>query len=138
MSIVPYERERAVIQREFNLNAQTANTILSLVNNGMPLIQAISNYVTNLDFAAIRERVTNALQRITEPDPGYVQLVQEQGRRGELGGPDIFDRLRNPVYDISNDNIMETTISATGQGTHTRFIDPEDINPGMFILQFAT
>jgi hypothetical protein len=138
MSLVPYQNERRIIQREFNLDINTANNIVNLVNNGMPIVEAVANYVSNLDLAAIRDRIQNALERFTTPDPGYVALVQEQGRRGELGGPDIFDRARNPVYDLSNDNIRETTISATGQGTHTRFIDPEDINPGMFILQFAT
>lgn len=138
MSLVPYQNERRIIQREFNLDISTANQIVNLVNNGMPIVEAIANYVSNLDLAAIRDRIQNALERFTTPDPGYVALVQEQGRRGELGGPDIFDRARNPVYSLSDNEIREMSVSTTGQGTHTRFLDAESINPGMFILQFAS
>lgn len=133
-AIIPYGPQE--IQNFFGFTLSEANQWLALVRNGMDVYQAARQIAP-----AITEDMNQALAQIQE----RINQIQP-GRPGPGVYEDYFRRNRNRYlvnnqgearYDITPNEIRETTISATGEGTHTRWIDPEDINPGTFIIQFA-
>lgn len=110
--------------------------IQSAVQNGQPIVTAIMDY-TGQSIQTISNAVQNAADRLTTPDEGYIQLVQEQARQGQLGGPDAADRARLQLANRGTTTIGQHTrwdeqgnqITRTaGGGTHTRFTGTSFLN----------
>jgi hypothetical protein len=99
------------------------------VEAGTPIVTAIMDY-TGQSLQSITNAVQSAAERIATPDQGYIDLVNEQARTGQLGGPDAADQARLQLSNRGTTSIGRHTrwdeegnqITTTpGGGTHTRF-----------------
>lgn len=99
------------------------------VQTGTPIITAIMDY-TGESIQSIANAVQNAAERIATADQGYINLINEQARTGQLPGLDQADQARLELRNRGTTQIgqhtrwdeqgNQITQTRTG-GTHTRF-----------------
>lgn len=97
MALVPHNqnwRQHIVdIAGELGLGAWTANQVIQAIQNGQDLYETLQPYLPNT------ESINRAIERFTTPDPGYIQLINQQAREGTLGQPAGLARLASETND---------------------------------------
>lgn len=117
------------------LSPQTINTITNAILRGQDLYDTISPYLPDEETReAFINAISDAYERFTTPDEGYVNLINQQAREGTLGRPAGLARLAGETNDALQ--LRERAQQQLGNN-QLRLPSTEQVFLGKLISQFS-
>lgn len=126
---------------EFGLGAWAANQLYIAMENGLNIWEAARPYLPDMSLSAFRARANAAFERLTTPDPEYIQLLNQQAEDGTLGRPAGLARLQAETNDAlgmrerADQQLMQ--IEDRGSMIQQQIDISNEVFQGTFIIQFA-